>query len=147
METLIAVLTNKIFYACLISWISSQTIKVVLHYIQYRKLDLSLFYESGGMPSAHSATVSTLSTMIGMTAGWTSPVFMVCFCFSLIMMYDAAGLRRAAGEQAKVLNRIIKEMYHDHRLYGGRLKELVGHTPVEVIAGSVYGILLAVLCF
>ena len=146
MDTIIAVFTNKIFYATLIAWVSSQTLKVIIHYIQYRKIDLSLFSETGGMPSAHSATVSALSSMVGFEVGWTSPLFMVCLTFSLIVMYDAAGLRRAAGEQAKILNRIILDVYSRRRLQSKRLKELVGHTPVEVMAGCVFGILLAIIC-
>ena len=147
MITLVEVLTNKIFYTPIVAWMSCQVIKVILHYIQYRKIDLTLFYETGRMPSAHAGTVSALSTMIGLTQGWTSPLFVVCLYFSLIVMYDAAGLRRAAGEQARVMNIIIGDIYRGRKLKAGQLKELVGHTPVEVIAGSIYGILLAVVCY
>jgi hypothetical protein len=91
------------------------------------------------MPSSHSALVSALATGIGRTQGWDTPQFAIATVFAFIVMYDAAGIRRAAGKQAKVLNQIMVEVFEEEH---DPLKELLGHTPVQVVAGSVLGILL-----
>ena len=96
------------------------------------------------MPSAHSAGVMGLSTMVGILQGYDSYLFAACIGFSLIIMYDAAGLRRAAGKTAACLNRMMDDFYHhDLQNVGGKLKELLGHTPLEVFVGAVFGIIFA----
>lgn len=99
------------------------------------------------MPSSHSAFVSSLSTMIGVRYGFSSDLFAITAVFSLITMYDATGVRRAVGKQARVLNQLIRELNESHdpkRIYGD-LKELVGHTKVEVLVGAFLGVLIALL--
>ena len=95
------------------------------------------------MPSSHSAFVTSLATGVGLTEGFDSTLFALAAVFALIVMYDAAGVRRAAGKQARVLNAIIEDL-NRRELHPERLRELLGHTPVEVLAGALLGILIAV---
>ena len=103
------------------------------------------FVETGGMPSSHAASVSALSTMVGLNQGFRSVVFGVTLFFSLIVMYDAAGLRRAAGRQAAVLNRLIEEHFAHPEAGAQRLMELLGHTPLEVLVGALLGVASALI--
>ena len=131
--------------ACgLLSAFTAQIIKFILFTTQTKKIDFMIFTTTGGMPSTHSAGVMGLTTIIGLLSGFDSLIFAVSIGFSLVIMYDAAGLRRAAGKTAACLNKIMEEFYnHDLRAVGGKLKELLGHTPLEVFVGAVYGILFA----
>lgn len=127
----------------LASAFTAQCIKFFLHLITKREIDLTLFTTTGGMPSSHSAGVVALAVVIGILSGFTSINFALATGFALVVMYDAAGVRRAAGKQAACLNKIIQDFYkHDIAQFGGRLKELLGHTPLQVFAGAIYG-----LCF
>lgn len=123
----------------------AQLSKVVGFYVRERRLNLMRMTEPGGMPSAHSAATVALCTVIGFESGVDSMVFAVTFLLSLIVMYEAAGVRRAAGEQAQVLNRIVDEFFQDRRISEGRLKQLLGHTPFEVLAGGAMGFIAAFL--
>ena len=109
------------------------------------RLDLSYLVSTGGMPSAHSALVSALATSFGLTEGFGAPVTMLAVCMAGITMFDAAGVRNAAGHQARILNRLLDELFHEHRLNETRLKELLGHTRLEVFVGMLTGILTAML--
>lgn len=129
--------------ACITAWFIAQIIKIVLTFYSSKKIDLTRFVGSGGMPSSHTAFVTALSTSIGRIYGWESPIFAVSLCFALVVMYDAAGVRRAAGNQAKILNIIIEDLAHNKPITDEKLKELIGHTPKEVVAGAVLGILIA----
>lgn len=123
---------------------TGQIIKFILFTVRTRKINFKIFTTTGGMPSTHSAGVMALSTMIGIIEGYDSMLFAASFGFSLVIMYDAAGLRRAAGKTAACLNKVMEEIYnHDLKAVGGKLKELLGHTPLEVFVGAVYGILFA----
>ena len=122
----------------------AQIIKCILHLIVKRNLDLRLFTTTGGMPSSHSAGVVGLSTTVGLIQGFSSIEFAIAIGYAFIVMYDAAGVRRAAGKQAACLNRIIMDIYkQDLQEAGGKLKELLGHTPMQVFAGAVFGIIYA----
>lgn len=122
----------------------AQLIKFILFTFQSKKINFKIFTTTGGMPSAHSAGVMGLSTMVGILQGYDSYLFAACIGFSLIIMYDAAGLRRAAGKTAACLNRMMDDFYHhDIQSAGGKLKELLGHTPLEVFVGAVFGIIFA----
>ncbi|QUH20701.1 divergent PAP2 family protein [Alkaliphilus sp. B6464] len=136
---------NKILWVAFLSWFIAQAIKVVHTFIKSRRIDFTRFVGSGGMPSSHASFVMGLTTAVGLTHGWDSAYFAICLCFSLVIMYDAAGVRRAVGKQAIILNKMIEDMHHkkEKRLTEKRLKELIGHTPVEVFAGAILGILLA----
>lgn len=121
--------------------ILAQIIKFFVHLIWKRKVDLRLFTTTGGMPSSHAAGVMGLSTTVGLICGWSSIEFAMAFGYALVVMYDAAGVRRAAGKQAACLNRIIMDIYKQElKEAGGKLKELLGHTPMQVFAGAVFGV-------
>ena len=122
----------------------TQFIKCFFHLIIKRQLDLRLFTTTGGMPSSHSAGVMGLSTSVGLIQGFSSLEFAIAIGYAVIVMYDAAGVRRAAGKQAACLNRIIMDIYkQDLQEAGGKLKELLGHTPMQVFVGAVWGIIYA----
>ncbi len=126
--------------------ITAQIIKFLLHLVIKRNMDLRLFTTTGGMPSSHSAGVMGLSTAVGLIRGFDSIEFAIALGYAFIVMYDAAGVRRAAGKQAACLNKIIMDLYNqDLQEAGGKLKELLGHTPMQVVAGAIYGIIYAYL--
>ncbi|HZX46479.1 MAG TPA: divergent PAP2 family protein [Clostridia bacterium] len=137
------VLENKVLMVALVSWAVAQGSKVLIEVLSYRKVDLKRFVGSGGMPSSHSAFVMALSTGIGKLEGWESPLFAIALSFAFVVMYDAAGVRRAAGKQAEILNIIIKDVIEHKVLKEERLKELIGHTPIEVIIGGIIGVITA----
>lgn len=119
---------------------TAQCIKFFLHLIVKREIDLTLFTTTGGMPSSHSAGVVGLACAVGILTGFMSIDFALATGLALVVMYDAAGVRRAAGKQAACLNKIILDFYkHDVAQFGGRLKELLGHTPMQVLMGAIYG--------
>ena len=122
----------------------AQIIKFFLHLLMDRKVDFRLFTTTGGMPSAHSACVVGLSTTVGLLRGFDSVEFAIAMGQALVVMYDAAGLRRAAGRQAACLNKILDDFYkHEIQAIGGKLKELLGHTPIQVFWGAVLGFVYA----
>src|SRR5690606_2325711 len=125
--------------------VSVQVIKFVSTLVVKRRLDFERLTGTGGMPSSHAASVAALATAVGLEAGWSSPLFGVAAFFSLVVIYDAAGIRRAAGKQARVLNRMIDDLKAHHVIEGERLRELLGHTPMEVFTGTAYGIALALV--
>jgi acid phosphatase family membrane protein YuiD len=127
----------------LAAWAVAQVGKVLIEILSYRKVDLKRFVGSGGMPSSHSAFVMALSTSIGRLEGWESPLFAIALSYAFVVMYDAAGVRRAAGKQAEILNIIIKDVIEHKVLKEERLKELIGHTPIEVIIGGIIGVITA----
>ena len=129
----------------IITWALMQSIKVLSDLIIHKKLNIKRLWGSGGMPSSHSAFVMSLSTVAALSRGLDSLEFAICLIFSGIVMYDAAGVRRAAGKQAKVLNQII-ESDGDINIQE-KLVELLGHTPVEVFAGAVVGVLMAIALY
>jgi len=138
---------NKIIIIAFIAWILNQSLKMIIFYITEKKWDIRRFTGAGGMPSTHSALSVCVATTIGLKEGWESPLFALAIVISFIIMADAAGVRREAGEQAKVLNKIILEFFEEIKLKDKRLKELVGHTPFEVIVGAFMGIVMAwILC-
>ena len=136
---------NAILISAATAWAIAQLIKVVVSVILLRKLDFKLIFSSGGFPSYHSATVSALALGIGKYYGWNSPIFAVAVVFGMIVLYDAAGVRRAAGLQAEVLNQLVERMYPNLNIEKKRLKELIGHTPFEVFAGVSVGIIVGLL--
>ncbi len=125
----------------------AQLLKFFTRLLFERKVDFRTLVTTGGMPSSHTALVVGLTTSVGLTQGWTNPLFDVSLVFSFIVMYDAAGVRRAAGRQAKVLNEIVSELQHDLKFSMPRLQELLGHTPREVVGGAILGIVVAFVAF
>lgn len=122
----------------------AQILKFSLHLIFEKKVDFKLFTTTGGMPSSHTAGVVALSTSVGIVAGFSSISFAIAAGYAFVVMQDAAGLRRASGKMATCLNKIMDDFYkHEVQAVGGKLKELLGHTPVEVLAGAAFGIIFA----
>ncbi|MEW6308214.1 MAG: divergent PAP2 family protein [Bacillota bacterium] len=140
-----ALLSNEVLIAALLAWFLAQVLKVPIYMFREKRVDFRWLVSTGGMPSSHTSFVTALSAAVGMAEGLNSPLFAVATVFALIVMYDAAGVRQAAGKQAQVLNKIVDELATRHVLQERRLKELLGHTPVEVLAGALLGITVAVL--
>lgn len=136
---------NTVFGACFVSWFVAQLIKVVLTFVFEKRVDVTRFVGSGGMPSSHSSFVTSLATGVGIEYGFDSSVFALALVFALIVMYDAAGVRRAVGKQAKIINAMVEDLqaHKPNVVTEKRLKELVGHTPVEVFFGAILGIVVA----
>lgn len=136
---------NTIINSAFIAWFLAQFIKVLLS--MYKgKLDISRFTGSGGMPSSHSSTVLALTTAVCITSGYQSIEFAIALTLSGIVMYDATGVRRAAGEQAKIINYMMENWTDTTpKMFTKELKELLGHTPLEVIAGATLGIVIGML--
>lgn len=139
------IMSNKILWVSLLAWFIAQVLKVIITIIFMKKLDLTRFIGAGGMPSSHSALVVSMATCIGIREGFHSPIFALSVAVALIVMYDAAGVRRAAGKQARVLNEIVSALQEHRAITEEKLKELLGHTPIEVIAGALLGIIIAIL--
>ena len=140
------ILNNHILKITLLAWAFAQTLKVFIVLWTQRKWDFTRLVGSGGMPSSHSALVTALATCIGKASGFDSGEFALALTIAMVVMYDAAGVRRAAGKQAEVLNQIIDDFYHHRREFNSeRLKELLGHTPVEVFAGAALGISMGIM--
>lgn len=143
MSFYVKILQNKVLLSCFFAWLIAQTLKIILTLYKDKKLDLTRFVGSGGMPSSHTSFVMSLATSVGKINGWDSPSFAISIAFAFVVMYDAAGVRRAAGNQAKVLNIIIEDLAQHKPLGEEKLKELIGHTPKEVLAGALLGIIVA----
>lgn len=137
------VLHNSVLIVAIAACLIAQVLKLVVELIRHGKVTFRTLVETGGMPSAHSALVTSLAAGVGQTVGWETPAFAAAAIFAVIVMYDAAGVRQAAGKQARVLNQIVDEFFHDAEFHEERLKELLGHTPVQVIAGCALGILIS----
>lgn len=137
--------TTPWFWASFVGWNLAQLIKMTTGFIKTGQCDFRYLLSTGGMPSAHSAMVCGLCTSVGLTEGFDTPVAMLATGFAAITMFDAAGVRRAAGHQAKIMNVMIQEIFKQHKLSQTRLKELLGHTQKEVFAGMAVGIAVAVL--
>ncbi len=136
-------LANRVVQATFIAWSSAQIIKVIVELIWKRKLNLRLLTSASGMPSSHSSLVCSLATGIAIQNGSGSNLFALALALAVIVMYDAAGVRRAASIQARILNQIIDELFQGHPISETRLRELLGHTPIEVMAGAALGVVTA----
>eukprot|EP00899_Mesostigma_viride_P020609 jgi/Mesvir1/2854/Mv13941-RA.1 len=136
---------NQAFVCAFYAWLIAQVLKVFTTAYKEGRLDFRVLVSSGGMPSSHSSLCMAITSCVAITQGLSSTLFAVCFAFSLIVMYDAAGVRLHAGKQAQVLNVIIAELLQFHPIKETQLKELLGHTPSQVFAGAFIGVLTAVL--
>lgn len=134
---------EKAFIAVFLSWFLAQLLKVVLGGTQKKKFDFRWLFDTGGMPSAHSATVASLATVTGLYYGFNTLPFLLALIICLITMFDAAGVRRHFGRQAVILNQMLDDFYSRGAVPEKRMKELLGHTPIEVFAGALLGILTA----
>lgn len=138
---------NRILLAACMAWFVAQLIKVFLGLIQSRQFDFKWFVRSGGMPSSHVAFSMCLATSIGLYYGFDSGLFAMGMAFTAITMFDAQGVRRHSGKQAEILNKIMEDINQHKGIQEKRLKEFIGHTPVEVYAGGALGILIGILFY
>lgn len=135
----------EVLTALVVSNVIAQIIKTIIFAFQNGFLDLRMLVTTGGMPSSHSSSVVSMATTVGLIEGFQSVLFSLACTLAIIVMYDSAGVRRAAGKQAAILNRMISElMSEEHKVKAGRLKELLGHSPKEVLMGALLGILVSI---
>ncbi|MBI3251769.1 MAG: divergent PAP2 family protein [Candidatus Omnitrophica bacterium] len=138
---------NKLVSPVVVAWASAQALKVLVGAIEEKRFNFGWFLKSGGMPSSHTAFTMSLATAMGLNYGFDSGLFAMALGFAVITMFDAQGVRRHSGEQAETLNKILEDIYSHRGLQEERLKELVGHTPLEVFAGGALGIAAALLFY
>ncbi len=134
--------TNKYLIVPILTWFFIQTFKVIWDLVTTKKFNFKRILGAGGMPSSHTAVVMSLSTLIGKEFGFNSPIFALSMVFAFVVMYDAAGVRRAAGKQATLLNKIVETPGLSDLEVQERLVEVLGHTPTQVIVGAIIGIIV-----
>ncbi len=140
--------TNPVGVSTMLGWILGQLIKVPVEYLRHKRWDWTLILSAGGMPSSHSALMTSVTTSIGLNSGWGSAVFALALAVTAIVVYDATGVRRQAGFHAERINQIVRELLHSKRLEESQvsyLREIIGHTPGEAVAGVFFGVSIALL--
>lgn len=146
MGVILEILGNRVIQAAALAWAVAQALKVMLTLAISRRFDKSRVLGSGGMPSSHSAMACAMLMTIGYREGFSSSIFALAFCFSGVVMYDAAGVRRSTGRNAAVINQLMDMLSGNGYTFDEkRLKELVGHTPIQVLAGALLGMLIGTL--
>jgi acid phosphatase family membrane protein YuiD len=145
MTALYQVGQNRIFVITISVWIIAQGIKMFINFLRGKKFSFRWFLGTGGMPSSHAAGVAALATSCGLEYGFQSGMFALSAIFAMVTMFDAQGVRRSTGEQAEILNKVIDDMYWHKRVEMGRIRDFVGHTPIQVLVGSILGFALAIL--
>ena len=140
-NTFMMFITNKYIYVPMILWFCIQVFKVLHDLYKTKKFNFKRILGAGGMPSSHSAVVVSISTLIGKNYGVDSAIFALSLIFALVVMYDACGVRRAAGKQAKLLNEIVNTPGLSTLEVKGKLQEALGHTPVQVFVGAIIGLI------
>jgi uncharacterized protein len=136
---------SPVLIAGLISWALGQVVKVVLDRIQKHAWDWSLFFSAGGMPSTHSALMASITLAIGIYNGFNSTLFALSFALSMVVMYDATGIRRQAGMHAQKINLMINELFRGQPISDEQLKEVLGHSPLQVLMGTLLGCAIALV--
>ncbi|MDO9540784.1 MAG: divergent PAP2 family protein [Kiritimatiellia bacterium] len=144
-STLPGWLVNPTIWAAFFAWMIAQTIKMTFFFARTRKINFAYLVSTGGMPSAHSAMAAALATSVALRVGMADPLFAIALAFALVVMFDAQSVRRAAGLQARVLNKIVDELFKTRRVAEWHLAELLGHTPLEVFFGLLVGVFVAIL--
>jgi len=145
MNTIKTIITNKYIYIPLILWFSIQTFKVIYDLVTTKKFNFKRIMGAGGMPSSHSAVVVSLATLIGKYEGVDTSIFALSAIFAFVVMYDAAGVRRAAGKQASLLNKIVQTPGLSSLEVQGKLVEVLGHTPIQVFVGAALGVIAGLI--
>jgi len=136
---------NRVLITALLAWFVAQTLKVLRGVIKEKRFDFRWFIGTGGMPSSHAAGAAALASSIGLNYGFNSVVFALAVTFAIVVMFDAQGVRRATGKQAQILNKVMEDIYWQGKIKEDRLRELIGHTPIEVLVGMLLGIIIAFL--
>ena len=137
------IFSNKILLITVFVWMITQSIKVIVGIFVEKRFNFRWFVGTGGMPSSHASGATALATTCGLELGFDSVVFGFASVFALVTMFDAQGVRRSAGQQAAILNKIMDDMYWEGKFRAGRLMEFIGHTPLQVIIGGILGVVLA----
>ena len=145
MNYLLEFVTNKYIYIPFSLWLGIQLFKVIWDLVTTKKFNFKRILGAGGMPSSHAAVVTSLATLIGKNEGVDTPLFAISIIFAFVVMYDAAGVRRAAGKQAKLLNKIIETPGLKMGEVQEKLVEVLGHTPIQVIVGAIIGIIAGLI--
>lgn len=141
----LGIFSNQILIPALACWVIAQVLKVVIAYFTSHCWDWSLLLREGGMPSSHSALIAGMTHALGLQQGFISPIYAVGVVLSMIVIYDATGIRRQAGKHARVINQMIVDLASGHPLKEEQLREVLGHTPLEALAGMLLGILISQL--
>lgn len=144
-NNIMALITNKYIYVPVILWFGIQLFKLIYDLVTTKQFNFKRIMGAGGMPSSHSAVVTSLATLIGKEVGLNSPLFAVALIFAFVVMYDACGVRRAAGKQAKVLNEIVNTPGLTNLEVQEKLQEALGHTPVQVFVGAIIGVVAGII--
>ncbi|GAB1471252.1 divergent PAP2 family protein [Chloroflexota bacterium] len=142
---LLAIFQNKVFIAVMAGWILAQTLKIPTEYLRSRRWLWAMFFAAGGMPSSHTALMVAGTLAVGLYHGFDNPLFGIAVGVTMIIAHDAAGVRRQAGKHAERINLLFDELLHGHTWSEDDLKEVIGHTPLEVIGGIILGLLVAIV--
>jgi len=134
---------NFVLIAALVAWGIAQALKVPIEYLQTRRMNWALLIQAGGMPSSHSALIVAITHGIGLTVGFNTPLFALAFAISMIVIYDATGIRRQAGKHAELINAMINDLAAGNPLKQEQLREVLGHTPLEALGGIALGLIVA----
>jgi uncharacterized protein len=141
------IIHNEVLIIALVSWLLAQFFKVPIEYIRYRRRNWALWFSSGGMPSSHSALMTSVTLAIGLFHGFNTPLFAMAFALSMIVIYDATGVRREAGRHAEKINILINEFFSGQAISEKQLKEVIGHTPAQVTGGILLGVVVALVFY
>ena len=142
---LLAIFQNKVLISVMVGWLLAQTLKIPTEYIRSRKWMWAMFFAAGGMPSSHTALMVAGTLSVGLYYGFDNPLFAIAAGVTMIIAHDAAGVRRQAGKHAERINLLFDELLHGHMWSEDELKEIIGHTPLEVIGGIILGLLVAIV--
>ena len=145
MEDIQKIVTNKYLYVPLLLWFCIQVFKVICDLVKTKKFNFKRIMGAGGMPSSHSAVVAGLATLVGKYQGVDTPIFAVAFIMAIVVMYDACGVRRAAGKQAALLNKLVETPGLTGIQVSERLVEVLGHTPIQVFVGALIGVVVGLI--
>ncbi len=140
---LLTLFDNKVLIAVLIAWLLAQALKIPTEYLRSRRWMWAMFFAAGGMPSSHSALLVSGTLAVGLYLGFNEPLFGIAVAITMIVVHDAAGVRRQAGMHAERINLLFEELLQGHMWDENSLKEVIGHTPLEVIGGILLGLLVA----
>lgn len=142
---LLAIFDNKVLISVMLGWLLAQALKVPTEYLRSRRWLWAMFFAAGGMPSSHTALMVAGTLSIGLYHGFDNPLFALAVAITMIIAHDASGVRRQAGIHAERINLLFEELLHGHIWNEDELKEVIGHTPLEVIGGIILGLLIAIV--
>jgi uncharacterized protein len=141
--TLVGIFHNHVLITGMVGWILAQALKIPMDWFQSHQWKWALFFSAGGMPSSHSALVTSTAIAVGLHYGFDNPIFGVAIAMAMIVVYDATGIRRQAGMQAQKINVLVEELLQGHPISQEHLREVLGHTPLEAMGGVLLGLMVA----